>query len=158
MKKKCKCGKSRFVTLQCDFNTLSVSIGLVLNINMLLKMSPIPQCLFQVYSFKNLQLQLHDRRDTCEGYVFSFTPFSLYSQVYTTMAYGNPILGHQFPVKQKGASFCCFCGISHRLTFKIKQPTTNSSLICFQHLIFHFLCPCSRCHQSKPPTTNLHHL
>lgn len=65
-----------------------------------------------------------------------------------------PLLWNAMPTLDLNLSFPV-------IKYKVKQYLWNHFLTNFDDTInctLHFLCPCSRCHQSKPPTSNLHHL
>ena len=65
-----------------------------------------------------------------------------------------PLLWNAMPVIELNLSF-------QVIKQKVKSYLWNHFLRNLNDNInctYHFLCPCARCHQSKPPTTNLHHL
>jgi len=68
----------------------------------------------------------------------------------------NNVSRHSYFHQLHGCSgmLCLKFIIKHKLIWNHFLRNFNDNINCS----YHFLCPCSRCHQSKPPTTNLYHL
>jgi len=66
-----------------------------------------------------------------------------------------PLLWNAMPVIDLNLSFPV---IKHKLKSYLWNHLFLRNFNDNINYTYHFLCPCSRCHQSKPPTTNLHHL